>query len=92
MVALVDAGLSITRRAQRRWAEARPESGQTFAHRMAVGVYGWMEIRVFLIFGHELEKTAFVFWFMMQVGMLAGFLTSYQVNWWLISKGIREKM
>jgi hypothetical protein len=57
-----------------------------------VGMYGWMAISVFLIFGHELEKTDPVFWFMMQIAMLAGFLTSYPVNWWLLSKGIKEKM
>jgi hypothetical protein len=57
-----------------------------------VGMYGWMAIAVFLIFGHELEKTDPVFWFMMQVAMLAGFLTAYPVNWWLVSSGIKEKM
>ena len=57
-----------------------------------VGMYGWMAVSVFLIFRHELEKTDPVFWFMMQIAMLAGFLTSYPVNWWLISKGIKEKM
>lgn len=57
-----------------------------------VGMYGWMAISVFLIFGHELGKTDPVFWFMMQIAMLAGFFTSYPVNWWLISKGIKEKM
>ena len=29
---------------------------------------------------------------MMQIAMLAGFLTSYPVNWWLVSTGIKEKM
>jgi hypothetical protein len=29
---------------------------------------------------------------MMQIGMLAGFLTSYPVNWWLVRRGIKEKM
>jgi hypothetical protein len=24
--------------------------------------------------------------------MLAGFLTSYPVNWWLVSSGIKERM
>lgn len=57
-----------------------------------VGMYGWMAIATFLIFGHELEKTNPVFWFMMQIAMLAGFLTSYPVNWWLIRAGIKEAM
>lgn len=29
---------------------------------------------------------------MMQIAMVAGFITSYPVNWWLVSKGIKEKM
>jgi len=28
----------------------------------------------------------------MQIAMLAGFLTSYPVNWWLIRRGIKEAM
>ena len=57
-----------------------------------VGMYGWMAIATFLIFGHEIEKTNPVFWFMMQIAMLAGFLTAYPVNWWLLRAGIKEKM
>ena len=29
---------------------------------------------------------------MMQIAMLAGFITSWPVNAWLISKGLKEKM
>ncbi len=29
---------------------------------------------------------------MMQIAMLLGFATSYPVNWWLVRKGIKEKM
>lgn len=57
-----------------------------------IGMYGWMAIAVFLIFGRELVKTDPVFWFMMQVAMLAGFATAYPVNGWLLNKGIKEKM
>lgn len=57
-----------------------------------VGMYGWMAVTVFLIFGRELEKTNPVFWFMMQIAMFAGFATSYPVNWWLIRRNIKEKM
>ena len=57
-----------------------------------IGMYGWMAIVTFGIFGRELEKTNPVFWFMMQIAMLAGFLTSYPVNWWLLRAGIKEKM
>ncbi len=57
-----------------------------------VGMYGWMAIATFLIFGHEIEKTNPVFWFMMQIAMFAGFLTAYPVNWWLLRAGVKEKM
>lgn len=57
-----------------------------------VGMYGWMAIAIFLIVDHELEKTDPLFWFMMQIAMLAGFLTSYPTNWRLIKKGIKERM
>ncbi len=57
-----------------------------------VGMYGWMAIVTFAIFGEELSKTSPTFWFMMQIAMLAGFLTSYPVNIWLIRQGIKEAM
>lgn len=57
-----------------------------------VGMYGWMGIVTFLIVGHELDKGGPVFWFMMQLAMMAGFLTSYPVNWWLVGTGLKETM
>jgi hypothetical protein len=57
-----------------------------------VGMYGWMAIATFAIFGHELPKDGPVFWFMMQIAMIAGFLTAYPVNWWLVKSGIKERM
>lgn len=60
------------------------------------GMYGFMAIAHFVIFqigfGTKLEPTSPEFWFMMQVAMICGFLTSYPVNWWLITSGIKEKM
>lgn len=57
-----------------------------------IGMYGWMAIATFLIFGHEIPKTSPVFWFMMQIAMLCGFLTAYPVNAWLIKSGLKEAM
>lgn len=57
-----------------------------------VGMYGWMAIATFVIFGYEMDSSGPVFWFMMQIAMLAGFVTSYPVNWWLVRAGIKEKM
>jgi Domain of unknown function (DUF4396) len=55
-------------------------------------MYGWVAVATFLIFGSEIDRADPVFWFMMQVAMLAGFATSYPVNGWLVSVGIKEKM
>ena len=61
-----------------------------------VGMYGFMAVAHFWIFGHllgvSLEVPAVEFWFMMQIAMICGFATSYPVNWLLISNGIKEKM
>lgn len=43
-------------------------------------------------FGGEIPPTTPVFWVMMQLAMLVGFCTAYPMNWWLIKKGIKEKM
>jgi hypothetical protein len=56
-----------------------------------VGMYGWMALVTFVLLGH-LEKTNPVFWFQMQVAMVAGLLTSYPVNWWLLRAGLKERM
>jgi hypothetical protein len=39
-----------------------------------------------------LEVNTPEFWFIMQLAMIAGFATSYPVNWWLIRAGIKEGM
>ena len=57
-----------------------------------VGMYGVMALVVFGVVGHELPKTEPTFWFVMQLAMLAGFLTSYPVNWWLVRHGVKERM
>ena len=57
-----------------------------------VGMYGWMAIVRFGIFGTEISKTNPTFWFMMQIAMGFGFLTAYPVNWWLVKSGVKEKM
>lgn len=61
-----------------------------------VGMYGFMAIANFWIWrqvlGASLHVNSPEFWFMMQIAMWAGFATSYPVNWWLVSRGIKEKM
>lgn len=57
-----------------------------------IGMYGWMAIATFVIFHRELSPKTPLFWFMMQIGMLFGFVTAYPVNWWLLKKKIKEAM
>lgn len=61
-----------------------------------VGMYGLMAILQFAVFQPLYGKIApvdsFVFWFAMQLAMLAGFCTAYPVNWWLIRSGVKESM
>lgn len=58
-----------------------------------IGMYGWMAITIFVIFPYTpLPKTSWEFWFMMQIAMCAGFLTSFPVNRFLIQKGIKHGM
>jgi Domain of unknown function (DUF4396) len=59
-------------------------------------MYGFMAIAFFVVFragfGVELEVNSFEFWFMMQIAMMVGFLTSYPANWCLIRRGFKEGM
>jgi Domain of unknown function (DUF4396) len=76
-----------------RWESARrrAESRHAFAHSVA-GRDVWVDgDRDFGLFG-EIPKTNPVFWFMMQIAMIAGFITSYPANWWLLKKGVKERM
>jgi hypothetical protein len=57
-----------------------------------IGMYGWMAVANFLIFHHLLKASEPAFWLMMQIGMLCGLLTAYPVNWFLIKKGVKERM
>lgn len=58
-----------------------------------VGMYGWMAICIFVLFGHPVMRpNHWVFWWMMQVAMVCGFITSYPTNWALIRAGIKEAM
>ncbi len=61
-----------------------------------VGMYGLMAVIVFGVlrpaFGEVPEPDSPVFWFAMQWAMLAGFATAYPMNWWLVRRGVKERM
>ncbi|MGN6159165.1 MAG: DUF4396 domain-containing protein [Devosia sp.] len=61
-----------------------------------IGMYGFMAVAYYWLFGEligrKLEVNTVEFWFMMQIAMLFGFVTSYPVNWWLLKAGLKESM
>ena len=58
-----------------------------------VGMFAWMAITYYWLFpSPHLKPSMASFWFMMQVAMIAGFLTALPANAWLIRKGWKEKM
>jgi hypothetical protein len=56
-----------------------------------IGLFGWMALYRFVLFPF-LHVDTVTYWFMMQVGMILGFWTSYPVNWFLVKSGIKEAM
>ena len=61
-----------------------------------VGMYGLMAVLVFgvfrPVFGTQPSAASPVFWFAMQLAMLAGLATAYPMNWWLVRSGVKERM
>lgn len=58
-----------------------------------VGMFGWMAVVAFLLLPeHSPEPTSVVFWLIMQIGMIFGFLTTYPANWLLIKWGVKSGM
>jgi len=53
----------------------------------------WGALVFFVLFpGPHLRLNEAAFWFMMQIGMIVGFFTSYPVNIFLVKSGWKEKM
>jgi len=58
-----------------------------------IGLFSWMALMFFVFFPHpHLKPTEAAYWFMMQIAMVLGFITSLPVNWWLLKTGIKEAM
>jgi hypothetical protein len=58
-----------------------------------IGLFGWMAVMQLVLFTDpHLTPDHAAYWFLMQIGMLLGFLTAYPVNVWLIRRGIKEPM
>jgi hypothetical protein len=57
-----------------------------------VGLFGWMALAHYVIWEPPLPIDSSSHWFMMQIGMVMGFVTSWPVNRWLLRHGIKEPM
>jgi Domain of unknown function (DUF4396) len=58
-----------------------------------IGLFGWMALTFFILFPNaHLRPTQAGYWFMMQIGMILGFFTSYPMNRWLIKSAWKEAM
>ena len=55
-----------------------------------IGLFVWMIVYQVGIWNYQLPTNSVTYWWMMQVGMVLGFVTAMPVNWWLIKKGIKE--
>jgi hypothetical protein len=57
-----------------------------------VGLFAWMIVVQLVLFPEHLHPNEPTFWFMMQIGMVLGFLTAWPVDWWLVGTGLKERM
>jgi Domain of unknown function (DUF4396) len=57
-----------------------------------IGLFGWMALAHYVIWKPPLAIDSSSHWFMMQIGMMLGFLTSWPVNRRLLIKGVKEPM
>jgi len=58
-----------------------------------IGLFLWMGLTYFVFFPHaHLKPTDAGSWFMMQIGMVLGYFTSYPGNRWLVKKEWKEAM
>ncbi len=72
------------------WAAVKADTLSLIA--FEIGLFGWMALTYFVLFDPPLRANQVEYWFMMQIGMLIGFVTAFPMNWWLIRAGIKESM
>jgi hypothetical protein len=57
-----------------------------------IGMFSWMAFARHVLVPQPVAPNSVVFWFMMQIGMIFGFLTTYPANWLLVKWGIKSGM
>jgi hypothetical protein len=56
-----------------------------------LGLFAWMAV-VYFLFVPQAEPTSVYYWFMMQIGMVFGFITALPPNWILVRSGVKGGM
>jgi hypothetical protein len=56
-----------------------------------LGLFAWMAV-VYFLFVSRAEPTSVYYWFMMQIGMVLGFITAVPPNWLLVRSGVKGGM
>jgi hypothetical protein len=57
-----------------------------------IGLFLVMYVMTLLPFHEQLNPLVPAFWFLMQIGMAVGYVTSYPANWFLVRAGIKQPM
>jgi hypothetical protein len=72
------------------WAAIKADTFSLLA--FEVGMFGFMALNRLVFFERPPEPNSITYWFLMQLAMIVGFLTSYPANWALVRSGLKEKM
>ena len=56
-----------------------------------IGLFAWMAV-IYSQFVPRPELTSPTYWFMMQIGMVLGFIASFPPNWYLVRAGVKPGM
>ena len=72
------------------WAAAKADTISLIAYEL--GMFAWMAVVYFALFPNHLKPIQPVYWMMMQIAMIIGFITTFPANWWLVKAGIKERM
>lgn len=54
-----------------------------------LGMYSWL-LAAHFIYGDSFKANQPLYWFMMQIGLTIGLITTYPINSWLIRSGIKK--
>ena len=56
-----------------------------------IGLFAWIAF-IYFQFVPRSELTSPTYWFMMQIGMVLGFIASFPANWYLVRAGVKPGM